>query len=234
MRFLLLAWFSSQAQPCWAQESPSSGVGGEGVALLHGKIKPFVRELGPPIRQAKARRGDQVALFGITDIALRCSGTLKITLSQPTGPHLIGRGSPALSHECWVLPPSSSDLSEKQTRGGRRGRVCRPISSLSGGWKRIRWRKQHGREPLSTSGSGGEEHSPGRRRQGGQASSAPSPAPPGPGQCTLPLSTQGEDDSSTSSSKGSRFLHRVCTVQEAIRDRRAAFLKLCCFPGRGR
>lgn len=57
---------------------------------------------------------------------------------------------------------------------------------------------------------------------------------PRPGQCALPLSTQGEDDSSTSSSKGSRFLHRVCTVQEAIRDRRAAFLKLCCFPGRGR
>lgn len=28
-------------------------------------------------------QGGQVALFGITDIALRCSGTLKMTLSQP-------------------------------------------------------------------------------------------------------------------------------------------------------
>lgn len=56
------------------------------VTLLHGKIKPFVREQGPnnrrqhlsrvnrPIGQAGAQ-GDRVALFGITDIALRCSGT---------------------------------------------------------------------------------------------------------------------------------------------------------------
>lgn len=48
-------------------------------------------------------QGGQVALFGITDIALRCSGTLKMTLSQPGQAHpativscLIRRGSPAL------------------------------------------------------------------------------------------------------------------------------------------
>lgn len=83
--FLSLVWFPSQAQPCWAHKSPSSGLGGGGVALLHGKIKPFVREQGPTIRQANrvGAQGGQVALFGITDIALRCSGTLKITLSQP-------------------------------------------------------------------------------------------------------------------------------------------------------
>ena len=49
---LSLVWFPSQAQPRWAHKSPSSGLGGGGVALLHGKIKPFVREQGPTLRQA--------------------------------------------------------------------------------------------------------------------------------------------------------------------------------------
>lgn len=51
-KFLSPVWFPSQAQPCWAHKSPSSGLREGGVALLHGKIKPFVREQGPIIRQA--------------------------------------------------------------------------------------------------------------------------------------------------------------------------------------
>lgn len=44
--------FPSQAQPYWAHRGLSSGLGGEEVALLHGKIKPFVREQGPAMGHA--------------------------------------------------------------------------------------------------------------------------------------------------------------------------------------
>lgn len=76
----------SHAGPTKAQ-ARGWGRGGGGVALLHGKIKPFVREQGPTVACQHLNRihgatgrvgaqGGQVALFGITDIALRCSGTL--------------------------------------------------------------------------------------------------------------------------------------------------------------
>lgn len=54
--------------------------------MLHGKNKPFVREQGPSLGHALAellpKEARSLSLASLT-FALRCSGTLKMTLSQP-------------------------------------------------------------------------------------------------------------------------------------------------------
>lgn len=72
-------------------------------------------------------QGGQVALFGITDIALRCSGTLKMTLSQP------GQADPAtiLSR---LISLMAADL-----------------PSLSGPGLEADWREKAGKESVSIS-----------------------------------------------------------------------------------
>lgn len=87
-KFLLLAWFPSQAQLYWAHKSPSSGLG-EGELLCYmERLSPLSENKAPPVglptplphlgssTSRVGAQGGQVALFGITDIALRCSGTL--------------------------------------------------------------------------------------------------------------------------------------------------------------
>lgn len=88
--------------------------------MLHGKIKPFcqrTRSRHQTDQHGAGAQGGQVALFGITDIALRCSGTLKITLSQPDQVNAAPIRAPLpFNHDCFCFAPISSDLSESRLR----------------------------------------------------------------------------------------------------------------------
>lgn len=113
----------------WAHKGLELRVGGEEVALLHGKIKPFVREQGPTMGHAEHRvrlswqsccpRRPSCSL-GITDITLRCSQALfqnnPCPASPRSSPHqasLEQAGHAVFGHDCFCFAPASSDLSEK-------------------------------------------------------------------------------------------------------------------------
>lgn len=76
-------------------ETPTLRVRGGELLCYMERLSPLSENKDPPLgtppselcssssTDRAAAHGGQVALFGITDIAPRCSGTLQMTLSQP-------------------------------------------------------------------------------------------------------------------------------------------------------
>lgn len=76
-------------------QKPTLRVGGGGLLCYMERLSPLSENKDLPLGMPTSdlclssstdragAQGGQVALFGITGIALRCSGTLKMTLSQP-------------------------------------------------------------------------------------------------------------------------------------------------------
>lgn len=115
--------------------------------MLHGKIKPFVREQGPAIRHANTeaasvRPHQQGWRLGRPSCSLwhhrHCSEMLRHSQNQPFPARPARRpsarrhqaspdwaGLPCLPSGVFGFAPSSSDLSEKQTGGRRQGRHAR-------------------------------------------------------------------------------------------------------------
>ena len=175
--------FPSQAQPYWAHKGLSSGLGGEEVALLHGKIKPFVREQGPALGHADTwaacvwlswqsccPRRPSCSLWHHWHHSEMLRHSFKITLAQPAQadpvpirPHWIKRGTLAPQSRLFSFCPNlfwpewKADSREKV---GDESMFLSPPWSCR--WTVVQYRKQHFKEPLSGSGYwrrklGGEE-----------------------------------------------------------------------------
>ena len=84
-------------------QKPMLGVGGRELLCYMERLSPLSENKDPPLgtppselcssssTDRAAAHGGQVALYGITDIAPRCSGTLQMTLSQPGQADWMGR-----------------------------------------------------------------------------------------------------------------------------------------------